>query len=109
MPIWLLCGYRTSPIKRVDFTKLATQTSDQNYDLRKYSLARDHKNFTTIFKYLKLHSPFSYYAIDGFVNISTGIIAEKSANVGKAFKIRKDTVTFLSNATGASYRSRLGI
>ena len=108
IPIWLLYGYHTSPMKRFNFTKFASQTSDQ-HDLHKYSTARDHKNFTTIFKCLKLHSPFSYSAIDGLVSISTVIIAEKSANVDKTFKIRKDTVTFMSNVTFASYRSRLGI
>ena len=90
IPIWLLYGYHTSPMKRFNFTKFASQTSDQHYDLLKFSTARDHKNFTTIFKCLKLHSPFSYSAIDGLVSISTVIIAEKSANVDKTFKIRKD-------------------
>ena len=103
-----------------EFCGVHTQTSDQHYDLRESSTARDHKHFTTAFNWLKLHSPFSYSAIDGLVSISTGIIAEKSANADKAFEIgkeaadsitgqshgevklkRKDTVTSMSKATGA--------
>ena len=62
--IWLLYGYCTSAMNRFEFTKLATQTFDQHYNLRKFGTACHHKNFTTTFKCLKLDSPFSYSDID---------------------------------------------
>ena len=72
-----------------NFCDVHTHRSEQHKDLRASSTARDSTDFNTLFTWLKSHSPFSYHAVDGLVNIATGVIADKSANAEQAYDIGK--------------------
>ncbi|KAL8607718.1 hypothetical protein ACOMHN_039391 [Nucella lapillus] len=76
------------------------QTSDQHNDLRACSTKQDAKDYGIFLNWLQLHSPFSYTAEDTLVSISTGILADKSANADQAYTIGKSAA---EEMTGRQY------
>ncbi|KAL8606327.1 hypothetical protein ACOMHN_050807 [Nucella lapillus] len=83
-----------------DFCGVHTQTSDQHNDLRACSTKQDAKDYGIFLNWLQLHSPFSYTAEDTLVSISTGILADKSANADQAYTIGKSAA---EEMTGRQY------
>lgn len=71
------------------FCNVHAQTSDQHTDLRAATTSRDASDFDIMFGWLKAHSPLGYQAIDGLVNISTGVVAQGSANADSAYEVGK--------------------
>ena len=69
------------------FTNVHTNTSDQHKDLRASSVARDSTDYATFVQWLHAHSPFAYSDLDSLVDISTGIVADKSVNCDAAYDI----------------------
>ena len=82
------------------FCGVHAQTSEQHSDLRPTTSDRDATHFSTIYNWMKEHSPFAYAAIDGLVNIATGIVAESSSNADNAYDIGKSAADKL---TGQKY------
>ena len=58
--------------------RIHTNTSDQHKDLRAISVARDRNDYGTFVQWLHAHSPFTYSDLDSLVDISTGIVADKT-------------------------------
>ena len=83
-----------------DFCGVQSRTSEQHNDLQASTLARDSDHFTTLYNWLDLHSPFSYASVDGLVSVSSGIVAESSANTEDAYSIGKNVADKL---TGKKY------
>ena len=75
--------------KQEEFCSTHSTTSEQHYDLRAATSNRDAEHFTAMYEWLRDHSPFVYAQIDGLVNISTGIVANSSANSDEASEIGK--------------------
>ena len=67
------------------FTNVHTNTSDQHKDLRASSVARDSTDYATFVQWLHTHSPFAYSDLDSLVDISTGIVADKSVNCDASY------------------------
>lgn len=75
-------------------------SSEQHTDLRATTTARDSMHFTTLYNWLRNHNPFSYCSVNGLVCISSGVVAESSANADNAYNIGKETADKL---TGLKY------
>ena len=69
------------------FTNVHTNTSDQHKDLRTSSVARDSNDYATFVQWLHAHSHFAYSDLDSLVDISTGIVADKSVNCDAEYDI----------------------
>ena len=82
-----------------DFCGVPSRTSEQHNDLRTTTSARDSNHFTTLYNWLDLHSPFSYASVDGLVRVSSGIVAESSANAEDAYSIGKNVADKLTGKT----------
>ena len=83
-----------------DFCGVQSRISEQHNDLRASASARDSDHFTTFCNWLDLHFPFSYASVDGLVSVSSGIVAECSANAEDAYSIGKNVADKL---TGKKY------
>ena len=82
------------------FCGVHAQTSEQHSDLRPTTSDRDATHFSTIYNWIKEHSPFAYAATDGLVNIANGIVAESSSNADNAYDMGKSAADKL---TGQKY------
>lgn len=82
------------------FAGVHTQTTDQHHDLRPSSTAQDAKDYSTFLNWLQLHSPLSYASHDTLVSISTGLVADKSANADQAYEVGKAAAAAM---TGCNY------
>ena len=92
------CAPICNPLE--DFCGVQYRTSEQHNDLRASTSARDSDHFKTLYNWLELHSPFSYASVDGLVSVSSGIVAESSANAEDAYSIGKNVA---NKPTGKKY------
>lgn len=70
-----------------DFCGVHSVSSDQHRDLRAATKAKDGEHCSDFYGWLSQHSPFQYPDVDGLVDLSTGIVADKSANAHKAYEM----------------------
>ncbi|KAK3894781.1 hypothetical protein Pcinc_001503 [Petrolisthes cinctipes] len=69
------------------FTGVHTATSEQHKDLRSSTQATDMKDYSVSIQWLQAHPPFAGYQPDRLVSISTGVVADTSANCDNAVQI----------------------
>ena len=70
-----------------DFCGVQTYSSDQHRDLRASTEKKDGEHASVFYGWLIEHSPFIYKDLDGLVDLSTGIVADKSSNAHLAYEI----------------------
>ena len=70
-----------------DFCGVQTYSSDQHRDLRASTEKKDGEHASVFYSWLIEHSPFIYKDLDGLVDLSTGIVADKSSNAHLAYEI----------------------
>ena len=56
------------------------QEAPQDEPVNRSQEAKDGENCSDLYGWLSQHSPFQYPDVDGLVDLSTGIVADKSAN-----------------------------
>ena len=77
-----------------------SRSSDQHFDLRSSSASKDNTDFATYVNWLKSHSPFDFKEVDGLVSVSSGTVADKSANTDRAIGLGSAAAVAI---TGKSY------
>ena len=70
-----------------DFCNVHPKSSFQHHDMQEATRVRDGEDASTFYGWISLHSPFQYRNVDGLVDVSSGIVADATANADKAFEI----------------------
>ena len=79
------CALTCDALER--FTGVHTGTSEQHKDMRPSTQSRDNKDRGVFVGWLNAHPPFAGYKADRLVSLSTGAVADVSANCDNAVAI----------------------
>ena len=74
-------------------------TLNQHRDLGVSTEAKDGDHFSIFYGWLSQNSPFQYKDVDGLVDLSTGIVADKSSNAHEAYEKGLKTAKSLTGVT----------
>ena len=78
------------------FTGVHTGTSEQHKDMRPSTKSRDNKDRDIFVGWLNAHPPFAGYKADRLVSLSTGVVADVSANCDNAIAIGQKAASEMS-------------
>ncbi|ELU12774.1 hypothetical protein CAPTEDRAFT_192602 [Capitella teleta] len=80
------------------FANVSTQRSEQHKDIRDCSTSADHQDLNIFLEWLKSHSPFiEHQNQDSMTAISTGLVADSSANCDRSLEIGMAAASALDN------------
>ena len=82
-----------------DFCGVHSVPSNQHCDLGVATEAKDGEHFSIFYGWLSQNSPFQYKDVDGLVDLSTGIVADKSSNAHEANEKGLKTAKSLTGLT----------
>ena len=82
-----------------DFCGVHSVSLNQHHNLGVTTEAKDGKHFSIFYGWLFKNSPFQYKDVDELVDLSTGIVADKSSNAHKAFGKGLKTAKLLTGVT----------
>ena len=101
---WILsmpaCADMNSAMQELTTKKY--QTSEQHKDSTKARIERDIKDRCTFFEFLTERNPFE--AVEGLVNIDSGVFAEKNVNADKAKDIGDHIISQMEDKVVCQYK-----
>ena len=84
-----------------DFTQINYETSEQHKEMSTARLKRDEKDSKAVLQYLQDRNPFTDDT--SLRNISTGVVAQASANAERAEEIDKSILSSMENEATIEY------